>query len=121
MEDYDGCSNHYGKAREIQAAGFADEIMAIADDGSNDTYEKDLGDGKSVEVTNTDVIQRSRLRVDTRKWVLSKVLPKIYGEKLDLKHEGGISVTLSGVSLLLEAAKAATAGDDEIEEPATRI
>jgi len=31
---------------------------------------------------------RSRLRVDTRKWYLSKVMPKKYGDKLDLTTDG---------------------------------
>jgi hypothetical protein len=35
-------------------------------------------------LVNGENLQRSRLRVDTRKWLLSKALPKIYGDKLAL-------------------------------------
>ena len=39
-------------------------------------------------------IQRARLRVDTRKWMLSKMLPKLYGDKLDVAHSGAVSVKM---------------------------
>jgi hypothetical protein len=37
---------------------------------------------KMIIPMNSDVVARNRLRIDTRKWVLSKVLPKIYGDKV---------------------------------------
>jgi len=57
----------------------AEEILEIADDGRNDTYETEDG----AEKVNTDVINRSRLRVDTRKWLMSKLAPKKFGEKVE--------------------------------------
>jgi len=69
----------YASAHIARADTFADEILQIADDGSNDTYQTDDG-----EVTNHDVIARSRLRVDARKWLASKMAPKKYGDKLDV-------------------------------------
>ncbi len=42
-----------------------------------DTYKS----GEEYETVNPEVIGRSRLRVDTRKWYLSKVLPKVYGDR----------------------------------------
>lgn len=73
-------AEQYARAKEIQAHLMAEEILSIADDGTNDTYLNKKGD----EVVNEDVISRSRLRVDSRKWLLSKMLPKVYGEKLEL-------------------------------------
>ncbi len=70
--------NQYACAREAQADAMAEEILEIADDGSNDTYEIEEG----VSVTNHDVIARSRLRVDARKWLASKMAPKKYGDKI---------------------------------------
>jgi hypothetical protein len=72
-------SEQYAHARSVQMEAMAEEILEIADDGSNDTYETDEGD----ERTNQDVIQRSRLRVDTRKWLMSKLAPKKYGDKVE--------------------------------------
>ena len=79
-----GFSDQYAIARERQTENMLEEIIEIADDGSNDTYEDEEG---RVRV-DTDVIQRSRLRVDTRKWAMSKLAPKRYGDKLDLNHGG---------------------------------
>lgn len=75
--------DQYARAREAQADKHAEDILAIADDGSNDTYQTDDG-----EVTNHDVIARSRLRVDARKWLASKMAPKKYGEKVVQEHTG---------------------------------
>lgn len=71
--------DHYMRAREAQADKMVEDILAIADDGRNDTYQTDNG-----EAVNHDVIARSRLRVDARKWLASKMAPKKYGDKLAL-------------------------------------
>ena len=75
--------NKYAHAREAQADKLADEIVSIADDGVNDTYITDGG-----QAVNHDVIARSRLRVDARKWVASKLAPKKYGDKITQEHTG---------------------------------
>lgn len=77
LDNREGFTEQYTHARRIQAELLADELFSIADDGKNDTYEDDEGRTR----TDHDVIARSRLRVDTRKWYLSKVLPKIYGDR----------------------------------------
>lgn len=83
-------SQQYARARDIGYKLLAEDLLEIADEGRNDTYTDDNGN----ERTDQDVIARSRLRVDTRKWMLSKMLPKIYGEKLETTHKGGVSLTL---------------------------
>lgn len=72
----------YEKAKRDCAEMMAEEIIAIADDSSNDTFIDDEG----VEHTNHEHINRSRLRVDSRKWLLSKLLPNKFGDKVDVKH-----------------------------------
>lgn len=81
-------SDSYEKACNTRAENMFDELVEIADDGSNDYMEVERQDGSVSEVVNTEHIQRSRLRVDTRKWYLSKVLPKKYGEKVDVTSGG---------------------------------
>lgn len=77
--------HQYTRARELQADSFADEIQDIADDGSNDWMEKFDKDGNSIGwQLNGEAVQRSKLRVDARKWTASKLKPKKYGDKLDL-------------------------------------
>jgi len=77
-------SKHYARAREMQAEHYLDEIIEIADDSLHDT----LIDEDGNERTISDVIQRSRLRVDTRKWVMSKLAPKKYSDKVQQEVSG---------------------------------
>jgi hypothetical protein len=73
----------YTRAREDQADTLADEIIDIADDASRDTKTITRDDGSEYDVCNTEWINRSRLRVDARKWVAAKLKPKKYGERID--------------------------------------
>lgn len=86
----------YAHAREEQAEALAEEILDISDDGANDTYVDDEG----VERTNHDVIARSRLRVDSRKWIASKLKPKKYGESTQVKHADADGNKLDIVSVV---------------------
>ena len=75
-------SPQYARARIVGWHKMADDILDISDDGSNDHRTKVNADGSTVEVVDHDHISRSRLRTENRKWLLSKVLPKIYGDKI---------------------------------------
>ena len=74
----------YVRAKEEQAEHLAEEMLEIADDSNGDTLINDKGEEK----VNNEWVQRSRLRIDTRKWIASKLLPKKYGDKLDLTTNG---------------------------------
>jgi len=77
----------YEKAKEEAADALAEEILDIADDGTNDWMEVHDKDGECVGYkVNGEHVQRSRLRVDTRKWIAAKLKPKKYGDKVDLNH-----------------------------------
>jgi hypothetical protein len=82
----------YTRAREIGYLRMADELLEIADDGRNDWMTVSKGK-EEIEVLNKEHFERSRLRFQARQWLLSKALPKLYGDKLDLnaKHEAGDS------------------------------
>lgn len=73
--------DNYAKAKQEQVECYVDEIIDIADDTSNDTLIRYNKDGEPYEVCNTEWINRSRLRVDTRKWIAAQLAPKIYGDK----------------------------------------
>lgn len=77
--DRNGFSDQYDKACRARAHFWADELLDIADDATNDWMQRFHADNWGWSV-NGDAIQRSRLRVDTRKWLLSKMLPK-YADK----------------------------------------
>jgi hypothetical protein len=73
----------YTRAREMQADTLFDDLLEIADDGSNDWMKRNAEENPGW-VANGEHIQRSRLRIDARKWMASKLRPKKYGEKLEL-------------------------------------
>lgn len=75
----------YLRAKEFCIDAYAEEIIEISDDGSKDTYT----DEKGKEITNREVIARSQLRIDARKWYAARLAPKKYGDKLPHTQEGG--------------------------------
>lgn len=97
-------SKQYARACELRADALLDEMINIVDDISNDwediIVEGDNGDmivqDKKVNYEN---IQRSRLRYDARKWLVSKLHPKKYGEKLDVTSKGDAINTPSVVNV----------------------
>ena len=77
--------NQYERAKAEAADSLADEILDIADHSVND-YMAKLAEGGDEEAANSiklhpENIQRSRLRVDARKWIASKLKPKKYGDR----------------------------------------
>ena len=78
----------YERARMQQCAYWADELVDIADNSVNDFVKRAAADGSVEVIADREHINRSRLRVDTRKWLLSKLSPKQYGERQTLEHTG---------------------------------
>ena len=72
-------SEQYARAKEIQAECLADELINIADDTSGDV-------SGELEMPNGVAVQRAKLKIDTRKWIASKLLAKKYGDKIE--HTG---------------------------------
>lgn len=71
----------YARAREMQADTLFDENLDIADDARNDWMER-RGEDDAGWVANGEHIQRSKLRIETRKWMAGKLKPKVYGDKI---------------------------------------
>jgi hypothetical protein len=74
----------YLRAREMQAEYHADEIIEIADDGSNDWMARNDPNNPGW-VANGENINRSRLRIDARKWIAVKLLPRKFGDKAQVE------------------------------------
>ena len=104
----------YEAARQIQAETLVDELLDIADDGTNDWMERTGKDGENLGwVVNGEAVQRSRLRLDTRKWYASKIIPKIYGEKqtVDLNAQVHSTVVIDASTLPTEQLDAILASE----------
>jgi hypothetical protein len=87
--DFPDFANMYDNAKRTQADLLVEEIKEIADYTARDNLLKQNKDGSEYEVANTEWIARSKLRVDTRKWIACKLIPKVYGDlaKLDLLQD----------------------------------
>jgi len=75
----------YARARQARASAMEEEILSISDDDSGDRIEDpETGSAK----VNTEFVARSRLKVDTRKWLMARMAPRVYGDKVTQEISG---------------------------------
>ncbi|EHL31828.1 terminase small subunit-like protein [Legionella drancourtii] len=98
LKKYPEFSEQYAQAKICQIELLIDEILEIADDESNDCFIDE--DGKPV--SNNSVVNRARLKIDTRKWLASKLVPKVYGNKIGIESDSSMSEELRKLSADLE-------------------
>lgn len=93
-------AKRYAQAREGMYQHWAEELLEISDDATTDYITKVGRNGHEYEAVDQEHIQRSRLRVDVRKWLLSKLMPKEYGDKVEHEHGGEVAhrVDITGLS-----------------------
>ncbi len=99
-------SERYARARRSGLDVIAEEIIDIADDSTRDYVKTDIGDGVVDERFDSEHVQRSRLRVDSRKWLLSKLRPDKYGDRIENVLSGSINVQQTAAETI-RAARAA--------------
>lgn len=78
---YSDFADQYARAREARVFGYVEELIEIADDASGDFHEVEIVEGVVGTQLNREAIDRAKLRIDTRKFLITKILPK-FGEKL---------------------------------------
>ena len=81
LREKDDFKEQYAIATEERAEAFVEDMVDIADNATNDWMKNNGEDAEGYRL-NGESIQRSRLRVDTRKWAASKMKPKKYGDKI---------------------------------------
>jgi hypothetical protein len=103
----DGFAARYKEAREIGSQIMVDELITIGDDSRRDQVRRRTEGGETDLVVDHENINRSRLRCENRRWILSKALPRIYGDRLEVaaKHDAG-----DGWAELLRALDSKTRG-----------
>ena len=79
LRQYEEFRHQYAHAKAEAAEAFNEDILDIADDGSNDWIEVRNKKGDIEIVLDKEHVMRSRLRIDTRKWLMEKLKPKKYG------------------------------------------
>jgi len=70
----------YSRAMILRADYLAEEVVEIADTILPGV--KTINKNGKVEIVTADMVERSRLMIDARKWQCSKLNPKKYGERL---------------------------------------
>ena len=86
----------YMISRQHQVEVLIDEILEIADNKTYDTKEVERKDGSTYEVCNLEWIVRSKIRIDTRRWLATKLCPNLYGDRvynennLTIRHEDAL-------------------------------
>jgi hypothetical protein len=113
-------SDRYATAKRAQAEALANEIKELAD-----TYRLGnvITDQNGVITTVTkDMVERTKLQIDVRKWLASKMFPKLYGDKVEHTVSGSIEMgTDAAAARYAELqAKARAMGDvvDVVAKPA---
>lgn len=80
----------YAKAKIAQIEVLTDQSLSIADDTINDSLLRiDSRTGETTEICNNEWVNRSRLRVQTRQWLATKLAPMIYGDRTLLTDSSG--------------------------------
>jgi hypothetical protein len=86
LVDLCGFRQKYKTACDIRAQLMAEELLDIIDDSRNDWITRVDKDGNERQVYNPENVARSTLRFTGRRWIISKLLPGVYGESMQLKH-----------------------------------
>lgn len=105
--------SEYAHARELRADRLAEDILQIADNEASDLVLVNgvpLLDenGKAVRLVSNAGVQHARLRVDSRKWLASKMLPRKYGDKQDINVSGSLDIAAT----IIAARKRTGVSDD---------
>jgi hypothetical protein len=87
LDDVEGFAANYARARAIGYERLADELLSIADTPVVGVKTKTNDKGET-ETTEGDMIEHRRLQVDARKWMLAKMLPKKFGDKIETTVQG---------------------------------
>lgn len=90
LKEDEGLAKQYAYACEARADAIFEDMLEISDNTKKDIIV--LEDGR--EIVDHNVIGRDKLRVETRKWMLGKMNPKKYGDKIQQEVSGSLGVTV---------------------------
>jgi len=85
-------SDQYARATQARADAFAEEIIEIADTPLEGVRVEEGADYS--KTIREDMLGHRRLQVDTRKWLMARMAPKKYGDKIEQTHRGDAEAPL---------------------------
>ncbi len=83
-------AEQYACARALCLDAMAEQILDIAD--TPEIGQKSVSKATGLEITEGDMVDHRRLRIETRKWLLAKLAPKKYGDKVQQEHTGSVAI-----------------------------
>lgn len=96
----------YNEARRDAVEVIAEQMFSIADDSSNDFVETMNARGETVRKFDAEAVARSKLRVETRKWYLSKIAPRVYGDRTFVETKKSHEMSESEIDAKIRQLKA---------------
>ena len=89
MDEDEGFANAYRRARAAQADSLADEVEIMAE-AEPRTYTDDKG----VVRVDPGWVAWQRARAESKRWLASKLLPKIYGDRIAVDGDGAVGIAI---------------------------
>jgi len=90
LQQNEAFRERYTRAKEDQLQILEDEMLTIADTTEVGEIITDKGD--KVEVKRGDMLEHRKLKIETRKWLMGKLKPKKYGDKIQQEHSGEVGI-----------------------------
>lgn len=94
-------ADQYARAMSDRADFMAEEILDIVDDGSNDLMTIVKGDN-IYEQENKELTSRSKMRYEARRWLMGKLQPKKYGDKIEVEGLPTNEASAEALALIAE-------------------
>jgi hypothetical protein len=118
-ENRESFAARYREARQTGYHMVADGLFGITDDRSNDWIVRCKEDGTVEMILDSERVPRARLRFDSRRWVLPKVLPRDYGDRPNLQARRDDESDMAEFLKLLNGRSRGLPSEDEpLEEEA---
>ncbi len=106
-------AKRYACAREVRAEKIFEEILDIADDSSQDVERVDEYGNR---IMNSEFVQRSRVRIDARKWMLAKMHPRVYGDSVKLTGDSDNPIQSKLTIEILPSSSRIASSESEVED-----
>jgi hypothetical protein len=109
LQDNPDFAEAYRHAQRLRADFLFEEALTVADDARNDWMRRNDPNNPGW-LANGEHIQRSKLRVDTRKWAAGKLNPSRYGDKLAVEGDPDKPVVVAVTHNIVQVVRQETSG-----------
>jgi hypothetical protein len=105
-DNREGFAARYREAREVGYDTIGEQTLKVVDDRRNDWIVRRREDGTTETILDPQRVNRAELRFKARRWLLSKMLPKTFGDRFDRdtrqEANGGINSEMAEIMKLID-------------------